>query len=51
MGVFIIRGMDGFGVGKHAIFSHFWRNLLAAGTTILYENLPFNTPHTVGTRF
>ena len=31
-----------------AIFSHFWRNLLAYSTVVLYENLPFNTHHTVG---
>ena len=28
---------------NRAIFSHFWRNLLAASTTVLYEDLPFNT--------
>ena len=26
---------------NRAIFSHFWRNLLAASTTVLYEDLPF----------
>ena len=31
-----------------SIFSHFWRNLLVASTTVLYEDLPFNTGHTVG---
>ena len=30
-----------------SIFSHFWRNLLVASTTVLYEDLPFNTRHTV----
>ena len=32
---------------NRAIFSHFWRNLLAASTTALYGNLPFRPHHTV----
>ena len=32
---------------NRAIFSHFWRNLLAYSTVVLYENLPFNMRHTV----
>ena len=32
---------------NRAIFSHFWRNLLAYSTVVLYDHLPFNMRHTV----